>query len=248
MSLQTGWKNFPFEEISLQPGNFADELKGLRIVQLSDLHLKRSLDIGYLETLVKKINALHPDLIVFTGDLIQTFAFRLRRHFHAFKALEAPAYYVTGNHDIVYGPTSLKKELRHNGIICLDNSIAILYINNTPLQLVGLSDRYSFARGIKRPIDELFSRLDENISTILLAHQPKDIEHIGHYRIDIQLSGHTHAGKVYPLTKLVKRFKPYFSGLYVLGKTLLYVSKGVGYRGVSSNDKLPGQIPVITLN
>ncbi len=247
MSLQTGWKTFPFEEIKLEPGNFADELKGLRIVQLSDLHMKKSLDIHYLENLVKKINALHPDLVLITGDILQTFAFRLHKHFHAFRALEAAAYYVTGNHDIAYGPKRLKKELALNGIICLDNSIAVLNINNTPLQLVGLSDRYSFARGIKRPIDELFSRLDENISTILLAHQPKDIEHTSKYRIDIQLSGHTHGGQVYPFNRLVKRFQPYFSGLYIHGKTLLYVTRGLGYWGPQIRYKAPSEIPVFTI-
>lgn len=248
MPLQTGWKHFPFHEISLEPGNFADGLKGLRIVQLSDLHLKKGLDITYLELLVKKINALNPDLVVFTGDILQTFAYRLRKHFHAFSALEAPAYYVTGNHDIVYGPKSLEKELFKHNIFCLDNRISMLNINNTPLQLVGLADRYSFTRGIKRPIEELFSRLDENVSTILLAHQPKDIEHIGKYRIDIQLSGHTHGGQVYPFNKLVKRLQPYFSGQYIHGKTILYVTRGLGYWGPSIRYKAPSEIPVLTLN
>lgn len=248
MLLQTGWKHFPFHEISLEPGNFAEGLKGLRIVQLSDLHLKKSLDIAYLELLVKKINALNPDLVVFTGDILQTFAYRLRKHFHAFSALEAPAYYVTGNHDLVYGPKSLEKELFKHNIFCLDNRISMLNINNTPLQLVGLADRYSFARGIKRPIAELFSRLDENVSTILLAHQPKDIEHIGKYRIDIQLSGHTHGGQVYPFNKLVKRLQPYFAGQYIYGKTILYVTRGLGYWGPSIRYKAPSEIPVFTLN
>lgn len=248
MHLQTGWNHFPFNEITLKPANFADELKGLRIVQLSDLHLKRSLDIAYLETLVRKINTLNPDFVFFTGDILQTFAFRLRKHFRAFRALEAAAYYVTGNHDIAYGPKGLQKELFQHNIFCLDNKIARLNINNTPLQLVGLSDRYSFARGIKRPIEKLFSGLDESVSTILLAHQPKDVEHVGQYRIDIQLSGHTHGGQVYPLDRLVKRFQPYFEGLYVHNKTLLYVTRGLGYWGVAVRYKAPSEIPVFTIH
>ncbi len=247
MSLQTGWNSFPFEEITLEPGNFADELKGLRIVQLSDLHMKKNLDIHYLESLVKKVNALRPDIVVFTGDILQTFAFRLRKHFHAFRALEAAAYYVTGNHDIVYGPKTLKKELAHNGIICLDNSIATLNFNNTPLQLVGLSDRYSFTRRIERPIDELFCRLNENISTILLAHDPRDIEYTPKYRIDIQLSGHAHSKYSNPFNKLIKRFKPYSSGLYVHGKTLLYVTQGFRRLKPTVRQKTPSEIPIFTI-
>lgn len=248
MSWQRGWKHFPFHEVSLEPANFANELKGLRIVQLSDLHLTRSIEISYLETLVEKINELHPDFVFFTGDILQTFAFRLREHLRAFRVLRAPAYYVTGNHDIVYGPKNLEKELQQNNIHSLDNRISLLYINDTPLQLVGLSDRYSFVRGIRRPIHELFSRLDENISTILLAHQPKDAEHIGQHRIDIQLSGHTHGGQIYPFSKLAKRFQPYFEGLYTHGETLLYVSRGLGYWGAQIRYKAPSEIPVFTIN
>lgn len=247
MSLQAGWNSFPFEEIRLEPGNFADELKGLRIVQLSDLHMKKNLDIHSLENLVKRINALHPDIVVFTGDILQTFAFRLRKHFRVFRALEAAAYYVTGNHDMLYGPKMLKKELSHNGIISLDNSIAILNINNTPLQLVGLSDRHSFTRRIERPIDELFSRLDENTSTILLAHDPKDIEHTSKYRIDIQLSGHAHSTHSNPFNKFIKRFKPYSSGVYVHGKTLLYVTQGVRRQKTTVRHNIPNEIPVFTI-
>jgi len=247
MSLQKGWSHFPFDEIALRPENFTHQLKGLRIVQLSDLHIKKSLDIHYLKKLVEKINALHPDIVVFTGDILQTFAFRLRKHLCAFKALEANAYYVTGNHDIVYGPKSLRKELEHNDVICLDNSITTLNINNTPLQIVGLSDRYSFARGLMRPIEELFSRLDRNIPTILLAHQPKDVEYIKNYRIDIQLSGHTHGGQIYPFSKIIQRFQPYFAGLYIYGKTLLYVTRGLGYWGPQVRYKVPSEIPVFTI-
>lgn len=247
MSLQTGWNNFPFKEIRLEPGNFADELKGLRIVQLSDLQMKKSLDIHSLENLVKRVNALHPDIVVFTGDILQTFAFRLRKHFRVFRGLEAAAYYVTGNHDIVYGPKTLKKEFSHNGIICLDNSIAMLNINNTPLQLVGLSDRHSFTRRIERPIDELFCRLDENISTILLTHDPKDIEHTFKYRFDIQLSGHAHSPQPNPFNKFVKRFKPYASGVYVHGKTLLYVTQGLRQLKPTTRHNLPNEIPVFTI-
>lgn len=248
MPWQTGWHHFPFNEITLKPENFAEELKGLRIVQLSDLHIKRSLDLAYLETLVKKINALHPDFVFFTGDILQTFAFRLRNHFRVFRGLEAPAYYVTGNHDIVYGPKGLEKELAQHNIFCLDNRIARLTVNNTPLQLVGLSDRYSFARGIKRPIETLFSSLDKNVSTILLAHQPKDVEYIKEYRIDIQLSGHTHGGQVAPFDKVIQRFQPYFAGLYRHEKTLLYVTRGLGYWGAAIRYKAASEIPVFTIH
>jgi len=248
MSFQTGWNHFPFEEISISSSTFATSLNGLSIVQLSDLHITKKLDINYLKLLVEKINCLKPDLVLFTGDILQTSALNLREHLKTFKALEPQSYYVTGNHDIVYGHKRLKEIMEDNGVVCLDNKIVELNIKNTRLQLVGLSDRYSFVRGIKRPIKELFSNLNPNLSTILLAHQPKDIQHIGDSRVDIQLSGHTHGGQIYPLSRIVKLFQPYFAGIYRHNKTLLYVTRGLGYWGVRVRYKAPSEIPVFTIN
>jgi predicted MPP superfamily phosphohydrolase len=133
-------------------------------------------------------------------------------------------------------------------IKCLDNSITTLHVEGLDLQLVGLSDRYSFLRGVKRPIKELFSKLDKDIPTILLAHQPKDVEYIKENRVDVQLSGHTHGGQIYPLNLLVKLFQPYFSGLYAYNNTLLYVTNGLGYWGIKIRYKAPSEIPIITIN
>jgi hypothetical protein len=130
----------------------------------------------------------------------------------------------------------------------LDNKIAEIEIKGSLLQLVGLSDRYGFMRGIKRPIKELFSKLNPDISTILLTHQPKDILHVDNFRVDIQLSGHTHGGQIYPLTIIVKYFQPYISGLYRYKNTLLYVTRGLGYWGVRVRYKAPSEIPIFTIN
>jgi len=248
MSLQTGWKHFPFEEIALKCSSFPTTFNGLRIIQLSDLHISKNLDINYLKTLVKKVNELKPDIVVFTGDIIQTSALKLKKHLMTFKFLESPTYYVTGNHDIFYGPRPLKEILKTCNIICLDNKILKISIKDETLQLVGLSDRYSFARGIKRPIKELFNKLDSTLPTILLTHQPKDIQYTKNHRIDIQLSGHTHGGQVYPFNYIVKFFQPFFLGLYKKDNTLLYVSQGIGYWGIKMRYKVPSQIPVFTIS
>lgn len=234
-------------EIALEPRAFSPSFNTLRIVQLSDLHLTKKIDIRYLKLLVQKINDKKPDLVVFTGDILQTSANNIHAHIEIFRDIEAPSYYVTGNHDIVYGPKALKDLMQESGVICLDNEITKLNINGAVLQLVGVGDRYSFIRGIKREVKKLFSQLDETLPTILLAHQPKDIEYIDDFRIDIQLSGHTHGGQVYPFSLVVKYFQPYFSGLYTHNKTLLYVTSGLGYWGVKVRFKVPSEIPVFTI-
>ena len=248
MSIQRGWKHFPFEQISIKSDRFCAAFSGLKIIQLSDLHLAKDVDLNYLKELVAKINMLNPDIVVFTGDIIQTSATRIKGHLQIFKSLNANSYYVTGNHDIVYGPKQLQEIMSDIGIECLDNKVIKLKIKGETLQLVGLSDRYGFVRGIKRPIQDLFCSLDENLSTILLAHQPKDIRHVKKHRIDIQLSGHTHGGQIYPFNIITKFFQPYFSGLYTYHKTLLYVSRGLGYWGVNLRYKVPSEIPVFTIN
>jgi len=245
---QIGWKYFPFNEINITLNKINDAHKGLRIVQLSDLHLTQNVDTRYLSTLVRKINKLNVDLIVLTGDIIQTSASNLNKQLSIFSALQAPSYYVTGNHEMVYGPKSLKKEFIKHNIICLDNLVQTLNINGVDLQIVGISDRYSFVRGIKRDIKKLFTSLDKNKTTILLAHQPKDIKHTSDYKIDLQLSGHTHGGQVFPFNMLVKLFQPYFAGLYTHNGTKLYVTRGLGYWGVNFRYKSPSEIPVFTIN
>ncbi len=239
--------NFPFKEITLSPGNFADELKGLRIVQLSDLLISKKTDPAYLHQLVIKINELKPDLVLFTGDIIKSFAYKLRVQISTFKELDAPAYYVSGNHDFFYGLNSLKRELSLCNISCIDNSCAHLIINNTPLQIFGLADRFSKIKAHKRPIKELFSSLNEEVSTILLAHQPKDIEFVQGYRVDIMLSGHTHNADAYPFHALLKKYQPYYKGLYIRGKTLLYVTSGLHSSAFQLKRKSLAEIPVFTL-
>ena len=248
MSYETGWKHFPFNEIKLKVKEFPSSLKGLRIVQLSDLHLKKKIDLLYIKTLVAKINELNPDLVFFTGDILETRANNLKEHINIFKDIEAKTYYVSGNHDIYYGAKQLSILMNEANIICLDNAISTLHVKGEILQLIGFSDRYSFLRGIKRDIKELFKKADQSLPTILLAHQPKDIQYIKDNRVDIQFSGHTHGGQVYPISKIVKLFQPYFSGLYTHNKTLLYVTNGIGYWGVEFRYKANSEIPVFIID
>ena len=249
MSLQIGMNYFPIKDVLIENKNFKNSFNALRIVQLSDLHLNKRVSLDYLEKLVDEVNQIDPHIVVITGDILQTKAINVKEHLSIFKKFRSKVYFVTGNHDMYYGVKELKKEMSDNGLICMDNKIEILrHVDNSAFQLVGLSDRYSLLRGIKRHVKELFSKLDSNLPTILLAHQPKDIYKIGSNRIDVQLSGHTHGGQIYPFSMLVKVFQPYFSGLYTYNKTLLYVNNGLGYWGVNIRYKAKSEIAVLTIN
>ena len=239
--------HFPFIDISLSPGNFADAFKGLRIIQLCDLHISKKTDPAYLHQLISKVNEKNPDMVVFTGDIIKDFAFKLRVQLGALKGLHAPAYYVSGNHDFFFGLRTLRRELALSNIACIDNACVHLIINDTPLQIVGLSNRPIRNKKNKRPTKELFSTLDEGVSTILLAHQPNDIEFSKDYRIDIQLSAHTHNADAYPFHALLKKYQPYYKGLYTKGRTLLYVSSGLNTSPFQLKRHSLAEIPVFTI-
>ncbi|QHG90352.1 metallophosphoesterase [Sulfurimonas sp. CVO] len=248
MSIQKGWKEFPFKNVSLTLETFCLSPKSLKIIQLSDLHITPKVNPSYLEELVERINQIEPDLVLFSGDIIQTSALNIQKHLGSFKNLKAKSYYVTGNHDMVYGAGNLQEIMVESGVELLDNRIVCLNVKGTTIQLAGLSDRYGFIWGIKRPIKDIFKNLDSNFPTILLTHQPKDVYLIGEHRVDLQLSGHTHGGQIYPFSFLVKLFQPYFSGFYMHKKTALYVSNGIGYWGLNIRYKAPKEITVLTIN
>jgi len=245
MSLERGWRDFPFKNVSLSLDTFGISLK---IVQLSDLHITPEIDAAHIDAMVEQINQINPDLVLFSGDIIQSGAHKVQKQLKSFQELRAKSYYVTGNHDIVYGAKNLQSIMQKSGIELLDNRVVHLDIQGAKLQLVGLSDRYSFMRGVKRETKRLFASLQPELPTILLAHQPKDVRLIGERRVDLQLSGHTHGGQIYPFSLLVKLAQPYFSGLYRHNKTTLYVSNGIGYWGLQIRYKAPREIAVLTIN
>lgn len=245
MSLEKGWMDFPFKNVPLALDDFPSSLK---IVQLSDLHITPKVGLDYLEEMVEQVNQINPDIVVFTGDILQSQAHKVQKQLESFRALRAKSYYVTGNHDIVYGAKNLQNIMQKSGVELLDNRVVHLDIQGAKLQLVGLSDRYSFMSGVKRETKELFASLHPELPTILLAHQPKDVRLIVESRVDLQLSGHTHGGQIYPFSLLVKLAQPYFSGLYRHNKTALYVSNGIGYWGVQIRYKAPREIAVLTIN
>lgn len=239
---------FPFHEVSLPAKNFADTLQGLRIVQLSDLHICKKTDLSYLHQLIIKVNEKQPDLVVFTGDIIKDFSRKLKVQLSALKGLEAPAYYVSGNKDTLFGLRTLKKELSLCKISCLDNACAHLIFNNTPLQVLGFSNKNYLRKRDSRPIKNLLESLDEEVSTVLLAHQPKDIELVQKYRIDIQLSAHTHNADAYAFHTLLKKYQPYYKGLYIKGKSLLYVCTGLNTSAFQLKRHTQAEIPIFTIN
>nr|WP_082235997.1 metallophosphoesterase [Halobacillus massiliensis] len=206
----------------------------LNIVQFSDLHLGFNYNLEQFRELTKKIQEETPDLILFTGDLVdepQTY------HFSGelpaiLKGLHAPLgkYWIYGNHDHGgYGTDTIKNIMTDGGFTLLKNDVKSIEKNGEEILLAGLDDIMLGAPNIPGTL----GKLDVEKFTILLVHEPDIADDIKDYPVDVQLSGHSHGGQVrFPL--IGSLITPPYGEKYVEGKHLLgdhmtlYVSRGIG--------------------
>ena len=218
-----------------------DGFEGFRIVHLSDIHGHE-----YGENsgeLLEKVREQEPELIVITGDLIdQESQFAMVPALARGLAAIAPTYYVTGNHEwsVEWSGSAdavkiLKGLLSESGVTVLSNEYVILERNGSQLVLAGVDDPNGYAD--QRTPEELYGDLQEDmpgLCTILLAHRNDAIERYAAAGYDLVLSGHAHGGIVrLPFTDgLLSPARSFFptwtSGVYTVGDTTLFVSRGLG--------------------
>lgn len=227
--------------------NLPASFENFTIVHLSDLHVNAKTPLHALENLVATINDLNIDIVALTGDLIDTQPSKIRAHLAILKKIKHPVYCVSGNHDLLFTCKTLAHEMDALGFTLLDNRLLTFCRGDDRLQLAGLSDAFSPYFGIKRHEKELFSNLNPDVPTILLAHQPKDIRFATPFHIDLQLSGHTHGGQIYPFGYIVRLFQPYLQGLHRDGKTQIFVTTGYGSWGLNFRFRAPSEIVIIRL-
>ncbi|MBW2712468.1 MAG: metallophosphoesterase [Deltaproteobacteria bacterium] len=241
------FRSYRLTPISIEIRNLPTAFHGFRILQLSDLHIDAKTSTSALYRLVDRVNEEQTDIVVITGDLIDEPALRIRDKLEVFKQLELPTYFVSGNHDLYRGLPALRSVLPELGIIDLDNRHIQLKRDEEVLNLVGISDRMSRFFNIERDVDAVFEKIDPEESTILLAHQPKDIRHAHPLNVDLQLSGHTHGGQIYPFHHLVKLDQPFVSGHHRVDNTQLFISRGIGTWGIRLRFRANSEIPVLKL-
>jgi predicted MPP superfamily phosphohydrolase len=216
-------------EIEIQvPGLHAD-LEGLRIAQISDLHVGRSIRRSYVQRVVERTQVLEPDLIAFTGDMVDGPVDRLQNDVAPLAALAQgrPAYFVLGNHDCYSGAAAWIAHFRHLGAQVLLNENTVLRKGSAKLQIGGVVDP---AYRASRP--EVVPAASDADFRILLAHNPKLAPLGARAGFDLQLSGHTHAGQFFPWTLAVRLVHaPHVAGLSREGRMWVYVSAGTGSWG-----------------
>jgi uncharacterized protein len=220
----------------------------LRIVQISDVHLGLIVREGRLGRIIRAISEEKPDILISTGDLVDGQIDNLSRLADALAAIR-PAYgkfAVTGNHEFYAGLGQSLEITRRAGFIVLrGEEVTIPGL----ITIAGVDDPTARAMGLSsgKPEGELLAGLPENTFTLFLKHQPH-LRPQSYGLYDLQLSGHTHDGQIFPFRYLVRLFFPYVTGLHRLpGGSLLSISRGTGTWGPPIRFLTPPEITVIDL-
>jgi predicted MPP superfamily phosphohydrolase len=228
-----------------------EALRGLKIAQISDLHIGATIHRDYVSRVVKKTMALLPDIIVITGDMVDGSTTELRPYLAPFTQLKARygIYFITGNHEYYSGVEEWLAEWRSHGFITLINENRIITHNNTAVMIAGVTDLTAaqFVSTHRSDPAKAITSSQESAFKILLAHQPESCFEAEKVGFDLQLSGHTHAGQFFPFTLLVKLAKRYYRGLQRHGRMWLYINPGTGYWGAANRFLVPSEITLITL-
>jgi predicted MPP superfamily phosphohydrolase len=208
------------------------EASGYTIVQLTDIHIGWTLGAQFAERVVATVNALAPDLIVLTGDLVDGNVGKLAPQVAPLGELRAKdgVYAVTGNHEYYWNADAWIAHLGSLGVRFLRNDRVAI---RGWFELAGVDDITSgaMAAGHGEDIPRAVAGRDPAMPLVLLAHHPRSVAGAAAAGVDLQLSGHTHGGQLLPLGYLARFFEPRVAGLARFGTTWLYVSEGTGFWG-----------------
>lgn len=220
--------------LDLEVSKQNSKLDSLHIVMVSDIHLGRVLGSDRLEKMVNEINQLQPELVLIAGDMMDDDVAHIIRDNKARAMRNLTTRYgiygVTGNHDLFdqIGPTI--EYLEGLGIQYLRDSVAMF---PESFYLLGRDDRM-IRHLLGRPrksLADLSAACSLGLPTILIDHTPFELEEARDQGIDLQLSGHTHGGQLFPITLLARNLYRQSHGYYRLGNTQYYVSCGYGSWG-----------------
>jgi predicted MPP superfamily phosphohydrolase len=227
-------------------------LHGFSIAQISDVHVGATIKRGFVERIVRRVNALDADLIAVTGDLVDGSVQQLSAHTAPLAGLTARhgTYFVTGNHEYYSGERAWTEEIRRLGMRVLKNEHVVLEHDGTTLVLAGVTDvsAHHFDPAQRSdPAAALHGAPADAGAKILLAHQPSSATAAAQAGFDVQLSGHTHGGQFWPWNFFVRFFQPFTAGLHRLKHLWIYVNRGTGYWGPPNRFGVPSEITRIRL-
>ena len=212
----------------------ANGMKELNAVLMSDIHLGTLIGNGHFEKIVKQVEKINPDIILLAGDVLdEDLEPVLRQNIGAtLKRLQAPlgVYGVMGNHEYIGGAESAYNYLVSHGLKIIRDSVVKV---NDNFYLIGREDRDKprFAGRERKGLEEIVEKADAGYPLILIDHQPYYLEKAASLGIDLQVSGHTHHGQLWPLNFVTSAIYTISYGYGKIGNMHAYVSNGVGTWG-----------------
>ncbi|AFM15974.1 putative phosphohydrolase [Mycolicibacterium chubuense NBB4] len=209
-------------------------LDGFRIAVVSDIHLGPLLGRSHTERIVRLINETEPDLVAVVGDLVDGTVAELGSAAEPLRDLVSRegTFFVTGNHEYFVDDTAeWMVELERLGLHVLRNENTWIGRGAAGLHLAGVNDVGGAERSDPPDFDRALAGVGSAAPTVLLAHQPVQVADAAARGVDLQLSGHTHGGQMWPFHYAVRLAQPALAGLSTVQGTQLYVTRGAGFWG-----------------
>jgi predicted MPP superfamily phosphohydrolase len=239
-------------EVEVPIAGLPSALQGYSIAQISDIHVGATIKHGYLKAIVARVNALKPDAIAITGDLVDGSVRQLAAHTAPLAQLVARdgTFFVTGNHEYYSGAQSWIVELRRLGLTVLLNEHVLCERDGEALMIAGVTDftAHLFDPAHRSDARAAAAGAARQVSArILLAHQPRSAAAAADAGFDLQLSGHTHGGQFFPWNLFVPLQQPFTAGLNRVRQLWVYTSRGTGYWGPPKRFGAPSEITFVRL-
>ncbi|MFI6864944.1 metallophosphoesterase [Streptomyces sp. NPDC050421] len=218
---------------------------GFRIAVVSDIHLGPVLGSAHTRRIVDTVNRTQPDLIAVVGDLVDGSVADLGPAAEPLAGLHARhgAFFVTGNHEYYSGAAEWVDHVRELGLHPLENA----RIEIDGFDLAGVNDIAGESEGQGPDFGRALGDRDRTRAAVLMAHQPVVIDEAARHGVDLQLSGHTHGGQLWPGNYIAELSNPTVAGLERYGDTQLYVTRGAGAWGPPVRVGAPSDVTVVEL-
>jgi uncharacterized protein len=251
------WSAYRIPEITRRTLSFATlprEFDGLTVLHVSDLHAGVHMSEEKMRAIVAEANALRPDLIVETGDMIDISPSYIRPYVRAFRDLTAPlgCFTVLGNHDFYTGVDAVSRGVRDAGHVLVRNSCQVIERGGATIALVGIDDPENWLMDDPQSVfvDTALRAAPPEAFKLLLTHRPGAWDSAVPRGIPLTLAGHIHGGQFYlPVVgwSAGRLITKYVMGHFQRGGSQLYVSRGIGVVGVPIRVFVPPEIELFTL-
>jgi predicted MPP superfamily phosphohydrolase len=222
-------------DVEVVLGKLPKALDGFTIVQLSDLHCGLTIDRAFVQRVVDHANRLAPDVIALTGDLVDGPVKDLADDIAPLADLRAKhgVFAITGNHEYYAGADAWIEAISKLGVRYLRNERVVIGDADAAFELAGVDDFVADNyEGHGEDLAKATAGRDPSRALVLLAHQPRQVKRAAKFGVDLQLSGHTHGGQIWPWHYVVRiQQGGLLAGRYDHGGTQLYVTRGCGYWG-----------------